>query len=259
MSTNVSEVSFFFNGVSTCQNPIEPQREPTPRGRAMLVGRPCLAFECLREAMNVRGIETYTRPLDQRVPAPTIEYDVLVLFLVRGDVDTQSMIVERMHEVRSQLTRLPSVALVEDPNSDAAAISRLGFTTVVLGLPSLPFAIDIVQLLLLGSRQISHLNVRGRENYSVPDRAAEHSEDNERETSAALANVYFTKREMELLDLLRRGMQNKLMAYELGISQSTVKAHLRSIMMKLNAKNRTQALCKLTLDIEHRVKETMHG
>jgi DNA-binding NarL/FixJ family response regulator len=48
-----------------------------------------------------------------------------------------------------------------------------------------------------------------------------------------------------LLDLLRRGLQNKLIAYELGISQSTFKAHLRSIMMKLKAKNRTQAICML--------------
>ena len=53
-------------------------------------------------------------------------------------------------------------------------------------------------------------------------------------------------------------MQNKLIAYELGISQSTVKAHLRSIMMKLKAKNRTEAACMLAQEAE-RAKQIIHG
>ena len=51
-------------------------------------------------------------------------------------------------------------------------------------------------------------------------------------------------------------MQNKLIAYELGISQSTVKAHLRSIMMKLKAKNRTEVACMLEAE---RTREVIHG
>ena len=43
-----------------------------------------------------------------------------------------------------------------------------------------------------------------------------------------------------MLHSLRSGNQNKIIAYELGISESTVKVHLRSIMKKLNASNRTQ-------------------
>ena len=53
-------------------------------------------------------------------------------------------------------------------------------------------------------------------------------------------------------------MQKKLIAYELGISESTVKAHLRSIMTKLKAKNRTQAVCMLAQDTE-RAREILHG
>jgi len=71
------------------------------------------------------------------------------------------------------------------------------------------------------------------------------------------ADVCFTRRETELLDLLRRGMQNKLIAYELGISESTVKAHLRSIMAKLKAKNRTQAVCILAQEMERTNRETV--
>lgn len=49
-----------------------------------------------------------------------------------------------------------------------------------------------------------------------------------------------TRREVEVLALLRQGKPNKLIAYELAISQSTVKIYVRSIMRKLHATNRTQ-------------------
>lgn len=49
-----------------------------------------------------------------------------------------------------------------------------------------------------------------------------------------------TRRERQLLDKLDRGLQNKIIAYELGISESTVKVHLRNLMRKLKATNRTQ-------------------
>ena len=50
----------------------------------------------------------------------------------------------------------------------------------------------------------------------------------------------FTQRQAEILDCLRRGMANKLIAYELDMCESTVKVHIRHIMKKLNATNRTQ-------------------
>jgi DNA-binding NarL/FixJ family response regulator len=52
----------------------------------------------------------------------------------------------------------------------------------------------------------------------------------------------FTPRQTQILDCLRRGMANKLIAYELDMCQSTVKVHIRNIMKKLNATNRTQVV-----------------
>lgn len=49
-----------------------------------------------------------------------------------------------------------------------------------------------------------------------------------------------TSREWDVLRILREGRQNKIIAFELGISESTVKVHLRNIMKKLHASNRTQ-------------------
>jgi DNA-binding NarL/FixJ family response regulator len=51
-----------------------------------------------------------------------------------------------------------------------------------------------------------------------------------------------TEREMLILDLLKKGKQNKVIAYELGLSESTVKVHIRHILDKLHARNRTEAV-----------------
>ncbi|HET8636149.1 MAG TPA: response regulator transcription factor [Acidobacteriaceae bacterium] len=50
-----------------------------------------------------------------------------------------------------------------------------------------------------------------------------------------------TARERSVLSFLREGKPNKLIAHSLGISQSTVKAHIHNIMLKCQSRNRTQA------------------
>lgn len=50
-----------------------------------------------------------------------------------------------------------------------------------------------------------------------------------------------TERERHVLELLRRGNSNKAIARELEIEEGTVKVHVRRIMKKLHASNRTQA------------------
>ncbi len=50
-----------------------------------------------------------------------------------------------------------------------------------------------------------------------------------------------TSREREVLDLLARGVPNKRIARELGISEKTVKTHVGHILAKLGVTDRTQA------------------
>lgn len=57
----------------------------------------------------------------------------------------------------------------------------------------------------------------------------------------------FTARQSAVADRLRRGKPNKLIAYELNMCESTVKVHIRNIMKKLRATNRTEAGFKLNL------------
>jgi len=50
-----------------------------------------------------------------------------------------------------------------------------------------------------------------------------------------------TRRQRDVLMLVMQGQSNKLIARELGILESTVKAHIQVILQKLNADNRTHA------------------
>jgi DNA-binding NarL/FixJ family response regulator len=51
----------------------------------------------------------------------------------------------------------------------------------------------------------------------------------------------FTPRQQEVLELLRRGDSNKVIGRRLSMTEATVKVHVRQIMRKLGASNRTQA------------------
>ncbi len=55
-----------------------------------------------------------------------------------------------------------------------------------------------------------------------------------------------TDRESEVLGLLAEGLPNKAIARQLGISDHTVKFHVNSIMGKLGAQSRTDAVVRAT-------------
>lgn len=220
------------------RKPVVEIARTTLRGRAIFMGPPSLAFDCMRDALGDCGIDADAYSFEQGIPACRLQYDVFLLFLVRYDTSSLSVIRRRMDELRERMAAVPAVALIEDADTDAASLRQMGFSTVVAGLPSLRFAVDLVRLVLISARS-SFTRTEITKNADTPDDGQ----------SGADAAVCFTPREVELLEFLRRGMPNKIIAHQLGISQSTVKAHLHNIMAKLHAKNRTQAICMLGRDV----------
>ena len=53
-----------------------------------------------------------------------------------------------------------------------------------------------------------------------------------------------TAREVRVVQAIQEGKSNKVIAYQLGICEATVKVHLRNVMKKLKAKNRTEVAIK---------------
>lgn len=49
-----------------------------------------------------------------------------------------------------------------------------------------------------------------------------------------------TPTQLKVLEGVHLGLLNKQIAYNLGIAEATVKAHMTAVMRKLNVRNRTQ-------------------
>jgi two-component system, NarL family, response regulator LiaR len=62
-----------------------------------------------------------------------------------------------------------------------------------------------------------------------------------RPNSTGLASQRLTRREREVLELIARGRSNKRIAFELDISEKTVKTHVGHVLAKLGVSDRTQA------------------
>jgi DNA-binding NarL/FixJ family response regulator len=74
--------------------------------------------------------------------------------------------------------------------------------------------------------------------------AVRHLIETEKRQASPLAGM-FTLRQAEVIEALRKGKANKIIAHELNLRESTVKVHIRNIMKKLKATNRTEVACKL--------------
>lgn len=51
-----------------------------------------------------------------------------------------------------------------------------------------------------------------------------------------------THRQAQVLDLIAQGKSNKQIAYDIGVSESTVKLHINALLRSLHVSNRTQAV-----------------
>ena len=65
----------------------------------------------------------------------------------------------------------------------------------------------------------------------------------DREASALVRRLSsLTPQQVRVLMMLSQGLLNKQIAYELSVSEATVKAHVSAILQKLGVESRTQAV-----------------
>jgi DNA-binding NarL/FixJ family response regulator len=132
--------------------------------------------------------------------------------------------------LRAQYPSAPIV--VVSANDDPAVIRRCmefgasGFIPKTLGVEPMRAAIE---------------RVLAGEIWTPPDVDLEAGADAE---SAALLGrlASLTPQQVRVLMMLSEGLLNKQIAYELGVSEATVKAHVSAILQKLGVESRTQAV-----------------
>jgi DNA-binding NarL/FixJ family response regulator len=132
--------------------------------------------------------------------------------------------------LRAQYPSLPIV--VVSANDDPAVIRRCmefgasGFIPKTLGIEALRAAVARV--------------LQG-EVFTPPD--VDLTRPTDAETTAMIAKLAtLTPQQVRVLMMLSAGLLNKQIAYELGVSEATVKAHVSAILQKLGVESRTQAV-----------------
>ncbi len=70
--------------------------------------------------------------------------------------------------------------------------------------------------------------------------AARVADEGERDIARRISEL--TPQQFRVLQMLSTGQLNKQIAYDLGVSEATIKAHMTAILRKLGASNRTQAV-----------------
>lgn len=181
---------------------------------------------------SVAAVSTY-RDIDE---PPCGERDRSVL------LNTHALRVEEVEFLRN----LPAMQL-EAPRMRVAVLSdletrenvvaalRRGVSGYLLTSLSLRIAAEVIRLVHAGGTFVPPSVVLGHE---LPGSSERDSMIISRDLGG------FTPRQVEVIRWLREGKQNKAIAFELNMSESTVKVHLHHIMQKLQATNRMQVILR---------------
>jgi DNA-binding NarL/FixJ family response regulator len=159
-------------------------------------------------------------------------------------------------------TTQPDVVLVElERGDDGLAPSPLGFDAVsgspaVVALTDGPDGAALADALRLGARAVLPRDAAAEEIVAAVEAAAVGLMVLDLSSASVLLPLLaagghaapssqtetLTPREIEVLGMLAEGAGNKIIARRLGISEHTVKFHVGSILAKLNASSRTEAV-----------------
>ncbi|MCL2715822.1 MAG: response regulator transcription factor [Alphaproteobacteria bacterium] len=71
--------------------------------------------------------------------------------------------------------------------------------------------------------------------------------------------VTLTPQQVRVLMMLSEGLLNKQIAYELGVSEATIKAHVSAILQKLGVESRTQAVIAAARISGHQWRQAIPG
>ncbi len=153
------------------------------------------------------------------------ETDLVIL-----DLDMPGMLgLAGLAALRAQFPAIP-IAIVSATTNSAAMRQaiEMGAAGFIPKLAAAERFLDAVRIILSGA-------------VALPDEAKDNALAS-RDRDLAQRAAHLTPQQHRVLSLLAEGMPNKLIAYEMQISEPTVKAHVTEILRKLSVTSRTQAV-----------------
>lgn len=180
----------------------------SPRYGMEIVGEACNGREALELAMALKP-------------------DVIIMDLHMPGMDGNEATIAIRHQDPSARILVLTSFDEEDP---AAAIMAAGAYGYLLKDSSADELIQAIRSVHSGHLVMSRTVMQSM---TTPDRKA---------TTAVASPDALTPREVEVLKDIANGLTNRGIALQLGISPTTVRAHVSSVLAKLGASNRTQAV-----------------
>jgi DNA-binding NarL/FixJ family response regulator len=163
------------------------------------------------------------------------DFVLVVLHVHAGRLDDDSTIAEL--SMLDQVLPDPPLVLLSDVETadNIVAAFRRGIRGYIPTTLAIQEAIEAIRFVCVGGTFVPS---------SILSHAGRTDVTEERPTTQREAAVpnNFSPRQREVLRRLWMGKANKAIAYELDMCESTVKVHIRHIMKKLNASNRTQVV-----------------
>jgi DNA-binding NarL/FixJ family response regulator len=195
-----------------------------------LFTRECItkSLQALRSDFDIESYATTDNCL-QNTRSPDI-----ILYYSHGGVINQGDN-QRQHECLDILQKIAPVVIlsaVDCPEAILAAFEIGVRGYIPIASTSVDLAIEIVRLVRAGGTFIPQSGLFRRSN-------------NRPEADVRkLPTHSFTSRQIEVLNRLKLGKPNKIIAHELGVSESTVKGDIHRMMKKMKATNRTEVACR---------------
>jgi DNA-binding NarL/FixJ family response regulator len=212
---------------------IEPRATRHPgRGRPIvLIEKRALNRDCISKALisgyglNVISVGDIG---DWAKISPTTAPAMVLLFVSGLSIESQ---ITRTLETLPKSDPPPFIVFSDDENIEhiVSALER-GARGYIASTTPLDVVVEAIRLVIAGGTFVPASSII----------AAQRTTDGFKTANNQLTVEGFTPRQAAIIEKLRIGKSNKLIAYELSMCESTVKVHVRNIMKKLNAKNRTE-------------------
>ncbi|WP_429812944.1 helix-turn-helix transcriptional regulator [Ensifer sp. B1-9] len=239
-----------YPGSSSVDDFEENNKALSQKKKIVMLAKIDLFAECLMQAVGSRfqghDIVCFSDP-DNLLDGSLV--DVTLIMLYRMPAKSFPAILRTIHEFHPKT----SIGLVVE-NADELDPSIAGFVEerLIHGVLPLNLNLDVclaaIDLLMKGGEHFPAALLR---RLSPEPFAASSLYGRRSELSGASAGAGrrkrdagpdgLTTREVQILDLICKGTQNKIIADRLGLSENTVKVHVRNIYKKMNVRNRTEA------------------
>lgn len=225
---------------------MHPESKTKPAQRALLLSIPGDALsQCAIDVLEREIPDIVVRPLGGLEAACQQFGDPVRLILV--DARHADELAAWMHELESWHPSASVALIADDQRVPLSRYRHLALGGGVRGVLPMNLRLDlwlsVVRLLANGGEYFPAALLQSQAVASAPpprpNRNDIHPVSRPPSTRGNLGEL--THREIQVLDLVSRGRQNKTIAADLNLSEHTVKVHLHNIISKMQVSNRTEA------------------